>query len=144
MNFIGGAAKLLNKENRTMSVVVGQEARLTWKFLTNETIYFHGIVWTFRDRLLGNDTKLLWMDRYEKLYRHSFTKNRSDYDVRLKSETIGGNVQLTLVIPNTQRIHENEYVCHVIRSDIRDSVIKLKVKRKCFIHVSTFTIPRKL
>ena len=132
-----------------MSVVRGQEARLTWKFAINETLYFHGIVWTIKDPVFGNDTKLLWMDRYEKLYRHSYTQNRDGYDIRFTSDTImDGGVQLTIVILKAEYIHENKYVCHVIRPDrksnITPSEIELKVKRKYFVYESrTFIIPRK-
>ena len=114
-----------------MSVVRGQEARLTWKFSTNKTLYFHGIVWTIKDRVFKNDTKLLWIDRYEKLYRHSHTKNRHEYDVGFTSDTmLDGGVQLTIVILKAEHIHENRYVCHVIRPGrdiITPSEIELEV-----------------
>lgn len=69
------------------------------------------------------------MDRDERLYRHLHTKNRPDYDVKLKSETINNtDVQLTIVIPNVQRIHENKYICHVMGFKIGPFEIELKVK----------------
>jgi hypothetical protein len=112
-----------------VTVVRGQEAKLKWVFQTSNKITFHGIVWTIKDRLFKNSTKLLWMDRDERLYRHLHTKNRPDYDVKLKSETINNtDVQLTIVIPNVQRIHENKYICHVMGFKIGPFEIELKVK----------------
>ena len=71
------------------------------------------------------------MDEYEKLYRHLHTKNRREYEVRFKSETINNKVvQLTILIPDVQQIHENGYVCHIVGSKIGPSEIKLKVKGK--------------
>lgn len=113
-----------------MIVAPGQEARLEWKFATNSNVTFYGIVWTIFDRVFKNYTKLIWMDRQEILYRHFHTKDRRDYDVKFTSASMksGEVVLLTIIIPNVQKVHENVYVCHVIRSNIRPSQVELKVK----------------
>lgn len=125
----GGAEKLLNAKMRTVLYKPGQEARLTWIFQTNKKISFYGIVWTIYDRVNKTYTKLVWIDRYEKVYRHLHTKGRSDYDVIVETKTINiTKVQITIAIPNVQTIHGNKYVCHVIRSKIGPSQIELKVE----------------
>ncbi len=102
------------------------------------------MVWTIYDRLFKNHTKLLWMDRYEKLYRHLYSRNRPDYDVRLKSDSINdGDVKITIVISNVQHIHENNYVCHVIRSKIGPSQIELKVKGQYCLSAKMFIFDSK-
>ncbi|XP_028412699.1 fibroblast growth factor receptor 1-like isoform X2 [Dendronephthya gigantea] len=125
----GGAEKLLNAKMRTVLCKPGQEARLTWIFQTNKKISFYGIVWTIYDRIHKNYTKLVWINKHEKVYRHFHTKGRSDFDVNVATKTINTTkVQLTIIIPNVQDIHENKYVCHVIRSKIGPSQIELKVE----------------
>ena len=109
----------------------GDEVRLSWMFQIQTNIKFYGIVWTIRDPVLKNYTKLVWMDRNERLYRHLHTKGRPEYDVRFISETINQtNIQLSIVIPKVQHIHENKYSCYLIKSKIGPSQIELKVRDK--------------
>lgn len=125
----------MNEKHR-ISFTRGDKAELQWVFRTKENVTFHGIVWTIYDRMFRNYTKFIWMDEYEKLYRHLHTKNRREYEVRFKSETLDNtDVQLTIIIPDVQQIHENRYICHIVGSKIRPSEIELKVKRKYSIRI---------
>ena len=125
----GGVVKRVNEKHRLMFVTRGEKARLSWIFRTKENIPFHGIVWTMHDRMFKNHTKLIWINEDEKLYQHSHAKGRVDYGVRFMSKKINHtDVQLTIVIPNVQQIHENKYVCHVVGLHIGSSDIELKVK----------------
>lgn len=125
---VGGAEKLLNEKIRTVFVKKGETARLTWVFQTKKNVVFHGIVWTILDRLHQNYSKLLWMDRSEHLFRYLHTKDRIEYDVELLTKKMKDrHVQLMIRIPKVQYIHQTTYICHVIRSKIKSSQIKLKI-----------------